>query len=60
MLWGDAKLGLYDLLAALGERAESMRQRHAGYAAEIPQRMEKWREEVAEKLYSSPSASRAS
>ncbi|MFK4441860.1 acetolactate synthase-1/2/3 large subunit [Caballeronia udeis] len=52
MLWGDAKLGLDDLLAALGERAESMRQRHAGYAAEIPQRMEKWREEVADKLYS--------
>lgn len=52
MLWGDARLGIEDLAAALGNRQHALRDRLAPYAAEIPQLMAKWREEVSAKLYS--------
>lgn len=52
MLWGDAKLGIEDLIAALGHRRRVMRERLRSYAEEIPQRMVKWREEVSAKLNS--------
>jgi acetolactate synthase-1/2/3 large subunit len=51
-LWGDAREGLADLLAALGGEARTVRERLAGYAAEIPQLMAEWRKGVAEKLNS--------
>lgn len=51
-LWGDAREGLADLLAALGGEARAVRDRLAGYAAEIPQLMAEWRKGVAEKLNS--------
>ncbi|MGF6440726.1 thiamine pyrophosphate-binding protein [Paraburkholderia youngii] len=53
MLWGDAKLGIEDLLAALGEKGQrALFDRLQSYAAQIPQRMAAWRDEVSEKLYS--------
>ena len=52
-LWGDAKLGLEDLTAALADRAAAQRDSRAGYLAEIPARMQVWHDEVAaERLYS--------
>ncbi len=50
VLWGDARLGIEDLLAALGDQAAVLRERHAGYAQEIPQRMARWREDVSARL----------
>ncbi|SHI83131.1 acetolactate synthase-1/2/3 large subunit [Roseomonas rosea] len=52
LLWGDAKLGIEDLHAALGARAAEMKARHAGYAAQVSARMAEWREGVAERLHS--------
>lgn len=52
MLWGDATLGLQDLLSTLGGNAGFIHRRHAAYAAEIPQRMEKWRTQVSDNLNS--------
>lgn len=52
MLWGDALSGIQDLQATLSDRAAAIKQRLTGYAAEIPQRMEKWREDVSAKLRS--------
>jgi len=52
MLWGDAKLGLLDIHTALGDRVAGMSARLAGYAAQVPQRMARWRDEVAAKLNS--------
>jgi acetolactate synthase I/II/III large subunit len=51
-LWGDARLGLEDLQAALAGRAASIKQRLTPYAAEIASRMIKWRQDVAERLHS--------
>lgn len=51
-LWGDAREGLADLLAALGGEAPAIREKLFGYAAEIPQLMAEWRKGVAEKLNS--------
>ena len=52
-LWGDAKLGLEDLTAALAGRAAVQRTARAEYLAEIPARMRTWHDEVAsERLYS--------
>ncbi len=47
-LWGDARAGLADLVAAVAPGAEA----RAGWAAEVPARMAKWRAEVAGNLNS--------
>ncbi|KTT18927.1 thiamine pyrophosphate-binding protein [Pseudacidovorax intermedius] len=52
MLWGDARLALQDLHAALGDQAAAVRQRLSDWAAEVPRRMARWRDEVAERLNS--------
>ncbi len=52
MLWGDVKLGLQDLLAALGDQAAALKTRLAPTAAAVPQLMTQWREEVSARLYS--------
>jgi acetolactate synthase I/II/III large subunit len=46
-LWGDARAGLEDLLAAMPEQAP-----RTGYAAEVRERMAAWRREVAPRLAS--------
>jgi acetolactate synthase-1/2/3 large subunit len=48
-LWGDAKAGLADLRAALADGAAAQRDRRAGWLAEIPERMARWREETADR-----------
>ncbi len=52
MLWGDVKLGLQDLRAALGPRAGSLRERLSPLATEVPRMMSAWREQVSAKLHS--------
>lgn len=52
MLWGDVKLGLQDLMAALGDRAAALKDRLRPLAESVPARMAKWREEVSGRLYS--------
>jgi acetolactate synthase-1/2/3 large subunit len=52
MLWGDVKLGLQDLMAALGPRAPALKARLQPLADSVPARMAKWREEVSGRLYS--------
>jgi acetolactate synthase-1/2/3 large subunit len=51
-LCGDAKEGLQDLLDALRSDGRRLSAEHKDYAAEIAPRMEKWRGEAAERLYS--------
>jgi len=51
-LWGDAREGLVDLTAALAPDAAKQRAIRAGYIAEIPKRMAKWREDAADRLHS--------
>ena len=51
-LWGDAKLGLEDISAALAENAAQQKADRADYLAEIPTAMEAWRKDVSERLYS--------
>ncbi|MCF6232546.1 MAG: thiamine pyrophosphate-binding protein [Rhodobacteraceae bacterium] len=53
-LWGDAKAGLVDIAAAMGEGAGQKAAR-AAYLAEIPEKMEIWRKDVSERLYSEES-----
>jgi acetolactate synthase I/II/III large subunit len=50
-LWGDAKAGLADILAAV-EDAGAQKASRADYLAEIPVKMEAWRKDVSERLYS--------
>ncbi len=50
-LVGDARLALEDLLAALGSGTVATARR-AGYAAEMPERMARWRESAADRLES--------
>jgi acetolactate synthase-1/2/3 large subunit len=52
VLWGDALLGLQDLQGALAERAASIKERLTHYAAEVPLRMAKWRQDVSGRLHS--------
>ena len=55
-LWGDARLGLQDLTAALADRAAAQQSARATYLAEIPAKMQVWHDEVAaERLYSDES-----
>jgi acetolactate synthase-1/2/3 large subunit len=51
-LWGDVRAALEDLQTALAAQAASIKDRLARYAAKVPLRMAKWREEVSERLYS--------
>ncbi len=50
-LWGDAREGLNDILAAMDNPADQKASR-AEYLAEIPVKMEAWRVDVSERLYS--------
>jgi acetolactate synthase-1/2/3 large subunit len=50
-LWGDAKAGLADILAAVTDAAAQKASR-AAYLAEIPAKMEAWRVDVSERIYS--------
>ena len=52
MLWGDAKLGIEDLHAALLGREPSLATRLSAYAQEVPARMAKWRDDVSPRLHS--------
>jgi acetolactate synthase-1/2/3 large subunit len=52
VLWGDARSGLEDLQGVLATRAASIRERLTHYAAEIPLRMAKWRQDVSGRLHS--------
>jgi len=54
-LWGDARSGLEDLAAAMADTAAAQRARRTAYAAEVPERMRRWRESVAERLHSEES-----
>lgn len=51
-LWGDARLGIEDLHAALSADAPAIKTRQADYAAEVSRRMDTWRASVAERLSS--------
>ncbi|HEV2334716.1 MAG TPA: thiamine pyrophosphate-binding protein [Stellaceae bacterium] len=51
-LWGDARAGLEDLTAALGDGARAARTARADYIAEIPGRMRAWAEDAAPRLQS--------
>jgi acetolactate synthase-1/2/3 large subunit len=51
-LWGDARLGIEDLAAALADRAPAIRTRLADRGAEIARRMAAWHVEVGERLTS--------
>jgi acetolactate synthase I/II/III large subunit len=51
-LWSDVRAGLEDLHAALAAKAGAIHDRLASYAAEIPLRMAKWRNDVSERLHS--------
>ncbi|TCT03888.1 thiamine pyrophosphate-binding protein [Aquabacter spiritensis] len=51
-LWGDAKLGLADLGAALAPQAGGLAARWADRPADISARMAAWREKVGERLNS--------
>jgi acetolactate synthase I/II/III large subunit len=51
-LWGDAREGLRDLLAAAIDDAERQHQLRADYAAEVHRKMHDWRESVHARLHS--------
>lgn len=51
-LWGDVRETIRDLGAALAPDASHIRERQAGYAAEVARRMGFWRASVAERLAS--------
>ena len=50
-LWGDAREGLADIATAMGD-GTAQKAARAAYLAEIPEKMEIWRKDVAERLYS--------
>ncbi len=51
-LWGDARAGIEDLLAALAPTADAQRDRRAAWLAAIETRMTTWRDGVADRLAS--------
>lgn len=51
-LWGDAREGLRDLLAATADEAMHQRDARVDYTAEVQQKMQAWRESVHERLHS--------
>jgi len=54
-LWGDVREGLSDIYALIAEGASVQKQARASYLADIPKRMEAWRKDVSERLYSEES-----
>lgn len=50
-LWGDAKSGLTDLMAAMPDAGAQLASR-ADYLTEIPAKMEAWRVDVSDRIYS--------
>lgn len=54
-LWGDARLGIEDLGAALAPRQQDLRARWAGRPADVAARMADWRRKVAPRLNSNES-----
>ena len=54
-LWGDVKAGLEDIIALLADSAGAQKRARASYLGEIPKRMESWRHDVSERLYSDES-----
>lgn len=52
MLWGDARLGIEDLHAALASDEARLADRFSSWAAEVPARMARWRGEVEARLLS--------
>jgi acetolactate synthase-1/2/3 large subunit len=51
-LWADAREGIVDLAEALADGADARRGRRAAYAAEVAERMQRWRQEVSTRLES--------
>jgi len=51
-LWGDAQAGLTDLLAELADTSAQAQADRKDYVAEVPARMNKWKDEAADRLYS--------
>ncbi|QBY00496.1 thiamine pyrophosphate-binding protein [Rhodophyticola sp. CCM32] len=51
-LWGDAKAGLEDLLAALSPGAAERKAGRASWLAGVPEKMAAWRRDVADRLQS--------
>ena len=51
-LIGDARLGLEDLAAALSSQSAKAQIARADYVAEVPNRMDKWRESATDRLHS--------
>jgi len=51
-LWGDAKAGLEDLIAALGATAAAQKTGRAAYLEDVAARMAAWREDVSDRLHS--------
>jgi acetolactate synthase-1/2/3 large subunit len=51
-LWGDARLGILDLGAALAADAEVLRERFRPYLDDIAERRNAWRTEVADRVHS--------
>ncbi len=51
-LWGDARLGLEELTAALADDDGQGARSRADHVADVPVRMAAWREEVADRLSS--------
>ena len=54
-LWSDARSAIEDLDEALSAHADTGADARAGYAAEVKQRMDAWRESVRERLESDES-----
>jgi acetolactate synthase-1/2/3 large subunit len=51
-LWGDAREGIRDLQTAMADSADAQRERRAGYAKEVTEKMAEWRTSVAPRLTS--------
>jgi acetolactate synthase-1/2/3 large subunit len=51
-LWGDAQAGLTDLLAELADTSAEAQAARKDYVAEVPVRMNKWKDEAADRLFS--------
>ena len=51
-LWGDAQAGLDDLLDEMSDSAAAQKTARKDYAAEVPPRMKKWKDDAADRLHS--------
>ncbi|WP_182418341.1 thiamine pyrophosphate-binding protein [Bartonella sp. HY038] len=52
ILWGDARCGLEDMLDALSDKTSQLYANHQAYIDDVGNRMDTWRKDVAERLYS--------